>query len=144
MKLQNLLEKQVILAAFIFFSFTAKGQNTPIFKHIDKNTIEEVKIDYDQDGDIDFIVVGVVPDRDQGRVYLVENKGAKLGKPEYIYSFPTISVKQQLDIKQEGNITTINVVGTAPDQKQTKYIVTLYKGKFEGMLVPPITSNLSQ
>jgi len=141
MKLQTLLKKQVFLAALILFSITAKGQNIPVFKHIDKNTIEEVKIDYDQDGDIDFIVVGVVSDRDQGRVYLVENKGAKLGKPEYIYSFPTISVKQQLDIQQKDNITTINVVGTAPDRKQTKFVVTLYKGKFEGMLVPPITSN---
>ena len=144
MKLQILLEKQVILAVLILFSFTAKSQNIPILKYIDKNTIEEVKIDYDQDGDTDFILVGVVSDRDQGRVYLVENKGSKLGKPEYIYSFPTISVKQQLDINQKDNITTINVVGTAPDNKQTKYVVTLYKGKFEGMLVPPITSNLSQ
>ena len=144
MKLQTFLEKQVILAVLILFSFTAKSQNIPILKYIDKNTIEEVKIDYDQDGDTDFIVVGVVSDRDQGRIYLVENKGSKLGKPEYIYSFPTISVKQHLDINQKDNITTINVVGTAPDKKQTKYVVTLYKGKFEGMLVPPITSNLSQ
>lgn len=142
MKLQTLLKKQAFFAAFILFSITAKGQNIPIFKHIDKNTIEEVKIDYDQDGDFDFIVVGVVSDRDQGRVYLVENKGEKLGKPEYIYSFPTISIKQQLDIKQKDNITTINIVGTAPDLKQTKFTVTLYKGKFEGMLVPPITSSL--
>lgn len=142
MKLQTLLEKQVIFAVFILFSCTGKSQNIPILKHIDKNTINEVKIDYDQDGDFDFIVVGVVSDRDQGRVYLVENKGEKLGKPEYIYSFPTISVKQQLDIKQKDNITTINVVGTAPDFKQIKYIVTLYKGKFEGMLVPPVTSSL--
>jgi len=141
MKLQTLLKKQVILVVIVLFTTTIYSQNTHIFKHIDKNTIDEVKIDYDLDGDLDYIVVGVVSARDQGRVYLVENKGSKLDKPEYIYSFPTISVKQHIDIQQKDNITTINIVGTAPDNKQTKFSVTLYKGKFEGMLVPPITSN---
>ena len=45
MKLQTFLEKQVILAALILFSFTVNSQNIPILKYIDKNTIEEVKID---------------------------------------------------------------------------------------------------
>lgn len=141
MKLQNLLKKEVVLIAFILFSVTGKSQNTQIYKYIDKNTTDEVKIDYDQDGDLDYIVVGVVPERDQGRVYLIENKGAKLGKPEYIYSFPTIPLKQHIAIQQKDKITTINIVGTSPEGKQTKFEITLYKGTFQGLLIPPVTSN---
>lgn len=141
MTLQPLLKKQAILVIIILFSFTGKSQNSSIYKYFDENTIDEVKIDYDQDGDLDYIVVGVVTGRDQGRVYLVENKGDKLEKPEYIYSFPTISIKQHLVTNQKDNVTTINIDGTSPEGKQTNFEITLYKGEFQGMLIPPIKSN---
>jgi len=141
MKIRNLNLKQSIVLLLFLCTSAAKSQETPIIKYFDANTIDQVKIDYDNDGDVDYIMAGVIPERDQGRVYLVENKGNKFGKPEYIYSFPTIPVKQQLTIHQKDNITTINIIGTSPTGKETEIIVTLYKGKFEGMLAPPITSD---
>lgn len=141
MKLQNLLEKQVIFVAFILFSITTYSQNVPIIKYLDLDTIDEVQIDYDQDGDLDYVIAGFAPDRNQGRIYLVENQDGKLNKPEYIYSFPTIGMKQNIAIHQKDNITTINVIGTSPEGKQSKFEVTLFKGAFQGMLIPPITSN---
>jgi hypothetical protein len=141
MKIRNLNLKQLVVLLLFLCASAAKSQETPIIKYFDVNTIDEVKIDYDNDGDVDYIMAGVIPERDQGRIYLVENKGNKFGKPEYIYSFPTIPVKQQLTIHQKDNITTINIIGTSPTGEETKIIVTLYKGKFEGMLLPPITSD---
>lgn len=139
MKLKNHIIKPAITLALGLFTYIAQCQETPTIKYFDKNTIHEVKIDYDNDGDLDYIVAGVIPERNQGRVYLIENKGTKLGKPEYIYSFPTIPVKQHLDIQQKDNITTINIFGTSPTGEQTKFVGTLIKGVFEGMILPPVT-----
>ena len=141
MILRNHMVKSAITLTLGLFTYVAQSQETPTVKYFDKSTIHEVKIDYDNDGDMDYIVAGVIPDKNQGRVYLVENKGAKLGKPEYIYSFPTIPVKQHLDIQQKDNVTTINVIGTSPTGKKSKFIGTLYKGEFAGMIIPPITSD---
>ena len=139
MNLKNHIVKPTIAFTLGLFTYIAQSQETPAFKYFDKETIDEVKIDYDNDGDLDYIIAGVIPERDQGRVYLVENLGSKLGKPEYIYSFPTIPVKQHLDIQQKDNTTTINIIGTSPTGERIKFIGTLYKGKFAGMIIPPAT-----
>ncbi len=133
--------KSAISLTLGLIALIAHSQQTPTIKFFDENTIHQVKIDYDNDGDMDYIVAGVISEKNQGRIYLVENKGTKLGKPEYIYSFPTIPVKQHLDIQQNSNITTIHVIGTSTSGKKTKFIGTLYKGKFAGMIIPPITSD---
>ena len=140
MKLQNQIIKRATVFVLILFTYVAQSQEAPTIKYFDKNTVDEVKIDYDNDGDSDYIIVGVIPERDQGRIYLVENKGKKFGKPAYIYSFPTIPVKQHLTILKKDNITTINVIGTSPTGKESKITVTLYKGQFEGLLIPPVSS----
>lgn len=139
MNFKNHIIKPAITLALGLFTYIAQSQETPIFKYFDKNTIDKVRIDYDNDGDLDYIVAGVNPERNQGRVYLIENKGTKFGKPEYIYSFPTIPVKQYLDIQQKDNITIINIIGTSPTGEQTKFVGTLIKGEFEGLILPPIT-----
>lgn len=141
MKQKKRIIKQVITAAIFLFSFIAQSQESPIFRYFDESTINNVKIDYDMDGDLDYVYVGVIPEKHQGRVYLVENKEKTLGKPEYIYSFPTIPVKQHIDIQQKKNVTTIRITGTSPKGIQTKYVVTLFNGKFEGLLTQPVTSD---
>jgi hypothetical protein len=100
-----------------------------------------VKTDYDLDGDIDYIVAGVIPEKNQGRVYLIENKGDSFKKPEYIYSYPTIPIKQVIEVEQQKEFTLIRTIGTSPSGEETKVVGTLFKGQFEGMLVSPITSN---
>ena len=127
-----------LLLTFCFFN--AYSQEHKLFKYLDKNTIDSVKIDYDKDGDLDFIYVGVIANRNQGRVYLVENKGNKFGKPEYIYSYPTISIKQNIEIQQKDNFITINLVGTSPENVKSKFAAVINKRGFQGLLVPPVTS----
>lgn len=131
--------KSIITLVLCLVAFIVQSQELPTFKYFDKNTVDEVEIDYDNDGDLDYIIAGVISEKNQGRVYLVENNGMKFNKPEYIYSFPTIPIKQQLDILQKGNITTINIIGTSPTGGQTKFVGTLIKGMFEGMLIAPAT-----
>jgi hypothetical protein len=130
------------LPTLLLITVNTYGQKAPIIKYFHPETIDEVSIDYDNDGDLDFIVAGVNPDRLQGRVYLIENKGSKLGKPEYIYSFPSIPLKQELIIEQKDMVTTITIKGTSPTGEQRDYVGTLLKGTFEGMLVPPVTASI--
>ncbi len=139
MNLKNKILKQVIALSLGLFTYIAQSQEAPTFKYFEKNTIDEVKIDFDNDGDLDYIVAGVISDKNQGRVYLVENKGTKLGKPEYIYSFPTIPIKQHLEIHQDDNITTITIFGTSPTGEKTKFVAILNKGVFEGLILQPAT-----
>lgn len=103
------------------FSFHANSQEIPTIKHLDKSTISQVTLDYDNDGDLDYIFSGVIANRHQGRVYIIENKAAKFSKPEYIYSFPTVLIKQTLNVIQSDNITTINIIGTSPEGVKSKY-----------------------
>lgn len=135
----NLL-KQTIVLAVVFVSYAFYGQEIPTIKYLDQETVDEVKIDFDNDGDMDIIVAGVFPKKNQGRVYLIENIGSKYDKPKYIYSFPTIGLKQQIEIFKDGNLTTIITEGTDPNGKKDKFIGTLYKGNFEGLILPPVTS----
>ena len=100
-----------------------------------------MKIDYDGDGDMDLIIAGVFVEKNQGRVYTIKNNGQKYDKPEFIYSFPSIGMKQNIEILQDGDLITIITIGTSPSGKQDKFIATLYKGEFEGLIVPAITSD---
>ena len=141
MNLKKSLLKLSVTLLLSFCFFKASSQEHKIFKHFDKNTIDRVEIDYDKDGDLDFIYVGVIANRNQGRVYLIENKGqGEFGKPEYIYSYPTISIKQSIEIQQRGNFITINLVGTSPKNVKSKFAAVINKGGFQGLLVPPVTS----
>ena len=142
MNLKNRIVKSTITLTLVLCTYIAQSQETPTVKYFDESTIHEVKIDYDKDGDMDYIVAGVISEKNQGRVYLIENKGAKLGKPVYIFSFPTIPKQQHLNIQQKDNVTTINVIGTSPEGKQTNFIGTLYKGAFAGLIIPPVTSDV--
>lgn len=141
MILKKYLVKLSLTLFLIFCFFEISGQEHKIFKHFDKSTLINVEIDYDKDGDLDFIYVGVIADRNQGRVYLIENRGSKLGNPEYIFSYPTIAVKQTIVIEQIGNLISINLIGTSPDNIKTKFVANINKGKFQGLLSPPATSN---
>ena len=71
MKLQTLLKKQVIFVVFTLFTTTIYSQNTPIIKYIDQNTIDEVKIDYDQDGDLD----AAMSTSNGNNSYILQNDG---------------------------------------------------------------------
>jgi len=141
MNLKINLKKLVTIVIIGFSSAIAQSQDFSALKYFDQNTIHEVQIDYDLDGDIDYIVAGVIPKKNQGRVYLIENKGDSFKKPEYIYSFPTIPIKQVIEVEQQKEFTIIRTIGTSPSGKETKVVGTLFKGQFEGMLVSPITSN---
>jgi len=137
---KNYLLKLSITFLLMFFIFDALGQEPKIFKHFDDSTIDKVNIDFDKDGDLDFIYAGVITDRNQGRVYLVENKGSKFKKPQYIFSFPTIAVKQNIIIDIKDNIIKIIMIGVSPKNVKTRYVATIDNGEFQGLLIPPVTS----
>jgi hypothetical protein len=141
MNLKINLNKLATIVIIGLSSAIAQSQDFSALKYFDQNTIHEVQIDYDLDGDIDYIVAGVIPEKNQGRVYLIENKGDSFKKPEYIYSFPTIPIKQIIEVEQQKEFTIIRTIGTSPSGEETKVVGTLFKGQFEGMLVSPITSN---
>jgi hypothetical protein len=141
MNLKTLI-KLVTLPTLFLITLNLYGQKVPNIKYFHEETVDEVRIDYDGDGDLDYIVAGVNPERLQGRVYLIENKGNKFGKPEYLYSFPSVPLKQKLVISQENSITKIDVKGTSPAGKQVSYIGTLVRGNFEGVTVPPVTASI--
>ena len=140
MNLKISFVKLLVTILLIFCISEAYAQEHKVFKHFDKKTMNNIKIDYDKDGDLDFIYVGVIANRNQGRVYLVENKGNKFGKPEYIYSYPTISIKQNIEIQQKDNFITINLVGTSPENVKSTFAAVINKKGFQGLLVPPVTS----
>ena len=141
MKPQSTILTSLTVILCLFFSTISFAQKTPVIKYFDPATTDQIQLDFDNDGDLDYIIAGVIADKHQGRVYLVENKGNKYAKPEYIYSFPSIPVKQVLEIDQQNHIVTINTTGTSPTGVERKYIGTLVKGQFEGMLAPPATFN---
>jgi len=122
---------------FVSYSSFIFSQQSPAIKYLEKETVDEVKIDFDNDGDLDLIIAGVFLDKNQGRVYIVEANGNKYGKPEYVYSYPTIGTKQQLEVQQKENLTTIYTTGTSPTGELKKYIGMLRNGVFDGLLVPP-------
>ena len=128
----------IAIATVLFYS-NSYSQQAPNIKFLDKETIDLVKIDFDKDGDMDLIVAGVYVKKNQGRVYIIENNGLKYEKPEYIFSFPSIGLKQNIELEQDGDITTIIVIGTSPTGKQDKFTGTLFKGDFEGLTIPPIS-----
>jgi len=135
------LHKHLTALTLVLFFSISYSQDSPKIKYLDEETIDEMKIDYDRDGDMDLIIAGVFVEKNQGRVYIIENNGQKYDKPEFIYSFPSIGMKQDIEILQDGNLTTIITIGTSPTGKQDKFIATLYKGEFEGMIVPPVSSD---
>ncbi len=137
---KNSLLRFFLTILLIFYFIEVSSQENKIFKFLDKNTMNNTKIDYDNDGDLDFIYVGVIADRNQGRVYLVENKGKNFAKPEYIFSYPTIPIKQHLKISLQKNILKIKIIGTSTKGIKTKYTATVNKGEFQGVLIPPATS----
>lgn len=141
MKYKINLDKHIVAFAFAFFFLNSYSQKTPIIKYLDKETIDEVKVDYDNDGDMDLIISGVFVKKNQGRVYIIKNNGLNYDKPEYLFSFPSIGRKQEIEIVQDGNLTTIIVIGTSPTGKQNKFSATLFKGVFEGLMIPPVSSN---
>lgn len=140
MKHKTNLNIHTLAVAFGLFFLNSYSQEFPNIKYLDEETIDEVKIDYDKDGDVDLIIAGVYVKKNQGRVYLIENNGSKYNKPEHIFSFPSIGFKQEIEILQDENMTTINVIGTSPTGKKEKFTATLFKGEFEGLTIPPITS----
>lgn len=125
----------------LFFCSNLFSQEIPSIKHLDEETLDEVKIDIDNDGDLDVIVAGVFVKKNQGRVYLLINSGLKYDKPEFIYSFPSIGMKQTIEVVKEGSTTTVSTMGTSPTGKQDKYTATLFNGTFEGLTIPPISSD---
>mgnify|MGYP000253125421 CR=1 FL=1 len=135
--------KKFIIPTFII-AFTALGhsQEAPVIKHLDEETIDEIKVDYDKDGDLDLIVAGVFVKKNQGRVYMINNNGASYSKPEYLFSFPTIGRKQEISVNQNGELTKITVLGTTPTGEQNKFSATLLNGKFEGVTIPAIPPSL--
>ena len=140
MDYKNPLHTYIVVFAFILFCSFSYSQEIPRIKFLDEETINQVKIDYDKDGDKDLIIVGVYVKKNQGRVYIVKNEGLRYAKPEYIFSFPTIGFKQSIETQQDNDITTIIVIGTSPTGKQKKFTLTLFKGEYEGLLIPPVSS----
>lgn len=130
----------LVFACFIFSNLLF-SQQAPYIKFLAKETIDEVRIDFDFDGDLDLIIAGVFLDKNQGRVYIVEAKGQRYGKPEYIYSYPTIGTKQKLEVDRKDNLITINTTGMSPMGEQKKYMGMLRNGVFDGLLVPPVTAS---
>ncbi len=98
-----------------------------------------MKIDFDKDGDLDLIVAGVFVKKNQGRVYAIRNNGLDYAKPEFIFSFPSIGRKQEIEVKQEGATATIVATGTYPIGKKDKFTAILFNGIFEGLIIPPIS-----
>jgi hypothetical protein len=133
----NLIKLFSGIAAVLFYS-NSYSQKTPNIRNLNEETIDEVKIDFDKDGDLDLIVAGVFVKKNQGRVYAIRNNGLDYAKPEFIFSFPSIGRKQKIEVKQEGAITTIVATGTSPTGKKDKFTATLFNGRFEG-LIPPIS-----
>ena len=129
----------LILTLFFLNSYSQKTLN---IKYLDEETIDQIKIDYDKDGDLDIIVAGVFVKKNQGRVYLINNNGITYNKPEHIFSFPSIGTKQKIELLQEGNTTKIVMTGTSPDGKKDKFTATLFKGEFEGLLIPAVSSKV--
>ena len=140
MKYKNNLVSPMITFVLILFFVNSYAQKSPDIKYLDDETVDKVLIDYDNDGDIDIIVAGVVVKKNQGRVYLIENTGLKYSKPEHLFSFPSIGLKQKLKIEKDGDIITIATLGTSPEGKQESYKATLNKGNFEGLTIPPVSS----
>lgn len=136
----NLIKCIGALAAVLFCS-NLYSQQIPNIKHLDEETLDKVKIDLDKDGDMDLIIAGVFVKKNQGRVYLVKNTGLRYEKPEFIFSFPSIGMKQEIEIIQEGSTTTIVAMGTSPTGKKDKFTATLFNGNFEGVTIPPISSD---
>lgn len=133
-------KKHIVSIVFVLFFLNSYSQEYSNIKFLDEETIDEVRIDYDQDGDIDLIIAGVFVKKNQGRVYLIKNNGLKYDKPEHIFSFPSIGFKQEIEIIQDEDMTTISVVGTSPTGKREKFLATLFKGQFEGLTIPAISS----
>lgn len=140
MNYKNNLVSPIITIAFILFFSNSYSQETPYIKYLDGETLDKVQIDYDNDGDLDLVIAGVFVKKNQGRVYLIENTGSKYGKPEHLFSFPSIGLKQKMKIHKDGDTTTIATLGTAPNGKQESYKATLNKGNFEGLTIPPIST----
>ena len=135
----NIRYPLITLTLTLFF-LNSYSQKTENIKYLDEETISQVEIDYDKDGDMDIIIAGVYVKKNQGRVYLIKNNGINYDKPEYIFSFPSIGLKQEIELYQDGNITKIIMTGTSPTGQQDKFIATLHKGEFDGILLPPVSS----
>lgn len=140
MNYKNNLVSPTITIAFAFFFLNSYSQEMPYIKHLDIETIDKVEIDYDNDGDLDLIIAGVFIKKNQGRVYLIENIDSKYIKPEHLFSYPSIGLKQKMKIQIDGDTTTIATLGTAPNGKQESYKATLNKGNFEGLTIPPVST----
>ncbi|PHR69638.1 MAG: hypothetical protein COA67_09510 [Lutibacter sp.] len=130
----------LIILTFTLLYLNSYSQNIPNIKYLDKETIDQVEVDYDNDGDIDIIVAGVHVKKNQGRVFLVKNNGVEYEKPEYIFSYPSIGFKQEIKLIQDDNTTKVIMTGTSPTGKKDEFTATLYKGEFQGLLIPPISS----
>ena len=141
MKFTNHPKRVLLTVACLLITNLLFSQESPYIKHLAKETIDEIRIDVDFDGDLDLIIAGVFLDKNQGRVYVVETKGKKYGKPEYIYSYPTIGTKQKLEVVQKDNLITINTTGTSPTGELKKFVAMLRNGSFDGLLVPPVTAS---
>ena len=133
-------KKNLLIIAFSLFFFNIYSQDIPNIKHLEKETIDQVKVDFDKDGDIDIIVAGVHLKKNQGRVFLIRNNGVEYDKPEYIFSYPSIGFKQEIKLFHDDNTTKIVMTGTSPTGKRDEFTATLYKGEFQGMLIPPIST----
>ena len=131
----------VVVPVFIFICFNSFSQETPNIKYLNPETIDKFQVDIDQDGDLDLIVAGVFIEKNQGRVYVVRNKGKKFDKPDYVYSYPTIGLKQELIVSIKNNKTIITTTGTSPTGERENYTATLDRGKLEGLTIPPVSSN---
>ena len=140
MKQKVNIKNPLITVALTLFFLNSYSQNALNIKYLDEETIDQVEIDYDKDGDMDIIIAGVYVKKNQGRVYLIKNNGVNYDKPEYIFSYPSIGMKQEIELYQEGNITKIIMIGTSPKGQQDTFVATLNSGKFDGILLPPVSS----
>jgi translation elongation factor P/translation initiation factor 5A len=140
MKYINNLVSPTITFALVLFFLNSYSQEPTYIKYLDLETIDKVEIDYDNDGDLDFVIAGVFVKKNQGRVYLIENIGLEYNKPEHLFSFPSIGLKQKMRIDIDGETTTIRALGTSPEGKQESYTATLNKGIFQGLTIPPVST----
>ncbi len=134
-------KKTFIILFFTFFLLNSYSQKKIHIKYLDDETIDQVETDYDNDGDMDIIIAGVYVKKNQGRVYLIKNNGENYDKPEYVFSFPSIGRKQKIELYKEGSITKIIMTGTSPSGQQDKFVATLNKKGFDGILIPPVSSS---